>query len=525
LRLRKSDGKTRLRRDWSDTLEQDGCNSPQAVHHTAGAYYEGERSSSDHPVNAYGIDTPPQRGIITFNGDLMNTYDIVKSCRRLHFIGIGGVSMSSLAAVSQNHGYEVSGSDMNDSLVIRRLRSRGITIFSGHEASNVDDVDAVIYTAAVDGTNPELARAAERGIPCITRAQYLGGIMQDYSHRIGVSGTHGKSSTTSMLTSIFLAANANPTIFCGAETEGLDGTFRVGSTKWFIYESCEHKDSFLQFSPTTSVILNIDLDHVDYFADTGALVKSFAKSIEGADIAVANWDDENVRRATEKFGGKVIKISVSGHPDADYAAENITYERGMGAFDWLCRGEYIGRVQLAIPGQHNIYNAMCAIATAHSLGLISADIIRGIEAFRGTKRRFERKGELITTSGAVDIFDDYAHHPVEIEATLQAAAKLGYSKVWCIYQPHTYSRTKHLGAEMVEALRLADEVILTDIYAARETPIEGVSSHNLAADLPGARVISSFADIAEYIRQNARAGEMVITVGAGDVVKVADMLV
>ena len=451
-------------------------------------------------------------------------YEEIKSCRRLHFIGIGGVSMSSLAAMSHNHGYIVSGSDVNESLVIMRLRDMGITIYPTHDATNVEQAQAIIYTAAVSEDNAEMAEARRRGLPCISRAQYLGGIMRDYTHRIGVSGTHGKSSTTSMLSSIFInAKDFDPTIFCGAETKGLDGAYRIGGRQHFIYESDEYKDSFLQFSPTLAIILNVDFDHVDYFSGTNELVRSFTKAIEDADIVVANWDDEDVRRATANYGGKLVKVSAKSpeeNPEADYYATDIAFSRGLGAFSLTCNGEEIGRTQLAVPGLYNVYNALCAATAAHLSGVPAEEIMTGLQVFGGTKRRFEFKGSY----NDIDVFDDYAHHHTEMAAALEGAKNRGYNRVHCIFQPHTYSRTKNFAAQMAEALAIADHVIVTDIYAARETPIPGVTAEDIASRVKGAVHISEFAQIASHIRATVKPGDMVLTMGAGDVHKIGDLL-
>lgn len=440
--------------------------------------------------------------------------------KAVYFLGIGGITMSSMAHITKTMGYRVGGSDRTLSPLTERLAKEGIEIFCGHDASHLDGYDALVYTVAVRDDTPELVRARAEGLPVISRADYLGYLMRGYTHRVGLAGMHGKSTTTSMTTEIFLAAGADPTVISGAELSSIDGAYRVGGRENFIFEACEYMDSFLDFYPTVAAVLNIEMDHVDYFKSMTQIKHSFRAYIDktvGCGCAVLNADDDNVCDMAEGFGGSVLTFGI--RRAADVTAKNITYDRGRASFD-LCHGSMKKHVTLAVCGEHNVYNALAAAACAILCGIPSGAIVTGLGNFRGAKRRLEFKGKL----GDADVYDDYAHHPTEIAATLDAARQMGYDRVICVYQPHTYSRTKGLFDEFAAALGKADLPILCDIYAARETDTLGVSSELLAKATRGAVYMESFDRIADYLREHARAGDLILTMGAGDIAKLAGLL-
>ena len=444
----------------------------------------------------------------------------LKNKKSVYFLGIGGITMSSLAHVTHIHGFKVGGSDRTLSPLTERLAKEGIEIFEGHRAEQIDGYDALVYTVAVSADTPELVRAKERGIPVISRSDYLGYIMRSYTNRVGLAGMHGKSTATSMTTEVFLAGGGDPTVISGAELSSMHGAYRIGGKENFVFESCEYMDSFLDFYPTIAVVLNIELDHVDYFKDLDHVKRSFRAYIEktrGCGCAVLNADDENVTDMAKGFGGSILTFGVKN--EADIMAKNISYENGVASFD-LCHGSMKKRVNLSVSGEHNVYNALAAAACGILSGLKTDLIVKGLGNFRGASRRLELKGSV---NGA-KVYDDYAHHPTEIAATLRTVHQMGAKRVICIYQPHTYSRTKGLYKEFVEALRLADVPVMADIYAARETDTLGVSSEQLANDIgEKALYFDSFERIAEYVNENAREGDIVLTMGAGNITNLSKL--
>lgn len=440
--------------------------------------------------------------------------------KSVYFLGIGGITMSSLAHVTHIHGFKVGGSDRTMSPLTDRLAKEGIEIFEGHRSEQIDGYDALVYTVAVSADTPELVRAKEMGIPVISRSDYLGYIMRSYTNRVGLAGMHGKSTATSMTTEVFLAGGGDPTVISGAELSSMHGAYRIGGMENFVFESCEYMDSFLDFYPSIAVVLNIELDHVDYFKDLDHVKRSFRAYIEktrGCGCAVLNADDENVMDMAKGFSGSVLTFGVKN--EADIMAKNISYENGIASFD-LCHGSMKKRVNLSVSGEHNVYNALAAAACGILSGLKSDLIVKGLGNFKGASRRLEFKGEL---NGA-KVYDDYAHHPTEIAATLRTVSLMGAERVICIYQPHTYSRTKGLYREFVEALRLSDVTVMADIYAARETDTLGVSSERLAKDIgEGALYFDSFEKIAEYINSTAKQGDIILTMGAGNITNLSKM--
>ena len=448
--------------------------------------------------------------------------------KNIHCIGIGGIGLSAIAEILLSRGYVVSGSDMKESDITMNLAKKGARIFIGHSAENVDNADLVVYSAAVGRDNPELARAAERGIMTATRAEILGVLMDEYENSIAISGTHGKTTTTSMVSLILERAKLEPTILVGGNLAEIGGNVKVGSSEYFITEACEYMDSFLSLKPKMEIILNIDSDHLDYFKDIDHIVSSFDKFaglVPEAGTIIAY--DAN------PFVNKVIQgcsnvITFGLNENCSYYVTDIMFnENGMPSFKVHHEGKMLTEIQLAVPGEHNILNALAAFTCGHTLGVAPECIRQTLEDYHGTQRRFDIVG---TTAGGVKIVDDYAHHPTEIKATLSASQNVPHNKLWCIFQPHTYTRTRALFDEFAEAFEKTDKLILAEIYAAREKNIYKISSLQLAEKImeqnPGKEVVfmDNFGDIAKYVNENASMGDMVITMGAGDVYKIGEML-
>lgn len=450
--------------------------------------------------------------------------DIVSSIKpgvRAHLVGIGGVSMSPLAEVLLGRGVEVTGSDMGESKTVARLRQLGIPVVIGHREDSVEGAQCVIRTAAVHDDNPEIAAAKRAGIPVFERAQAWGAIMSEYKNALCVAGTHGKTTTTSMCVHIFMAAHADPTVMVGGTLPLLGAGHRVGEGDTIILESCEYCDSFLSFSPTTAVILNIEADHLDYFQDLAHVQRSFrafAERVPPHGLVVANGEDENTMAA---LAGLERPILTFGLDEGQVRGENLTWDRGLPAFDVMVNGETYAHVKLSVPGEHNVKNALAAAAAAYGMGLPGKAVEEGLASFRGAGRRFEYKGEY----NRARVYDDYAHHPGELQALLDGVGKLGYQRVICAFQPHTYTRTKALFSEFVQVLKQADKAILTDIYAARETDNLGVSSAQLAEQIPGGEYCPTLEDVTGRLRALARPGDLILTVGAGDIYLAGEKLV
>ncbi len=447
---------------------------------------------------------------------------ILDQANSLHFAGIGGISMSTLAMLALQKGYTVSGSDRSESDAVKKLMAAGIPVTIGHLPEAVEGKDAVVYTAALGMDNPELDAASKLGIPLISRGEFLGYIMGAYETRVGVSGTHGKTTTTSMLSHIFIAANYDPTVANGAILPEIGGAYRLGAPDYFLYEACEYKDSFLSFQPSIAVITNVELDHTDYFESLDDIIASFRKSIEPSHAVVANMDSENVKRALEGYDGWIIGISLTDE-NADFYPKDLHFDHGMGVYTLCKKGIPLCEIHLPVIGEFNVYNSLCAAAVAVTCGIDPQVIAEAFPTFVGASRRFEKKGMAEVDGGKVMVYDDYAHHPDEIRATLTAATRLGYDRVRCVFQPHTYSRTYDLLDEFKTSFSAADEIIFADIYAARETDTKGVSSA-LLADLAGGLYLPSFEAIADYLAKTAKPGDLILTMGAGDVYKIAGLV-
>ncbi len=437
----------------------------------------------------------------------------------VHFIGIGGISMSGLAQILMDRGFSVSGSDTGRSHITDKLSMQGAKIYIGQRAENIQNPSLVVYSAAIRPDNEELCAAVDSGAIVLDRATLLGAIMKLYKYPIAVAGTHGKTTTTSMLTHIELSASLDPTVSIGGELPAIGGNIRVGQSPHFICEACEYHRSFLRFFPLVNIILNIEADHLDYFRDLAEIKDAFrdlACLTPDHGAVVINLDDENTRDAIRDVPKTIL--TCSKERNADYTAENITEENGFFSFDVIERGTTLGTVHLGVAGAHNISNALCAIAAARFVGISFDAICEGLAAFVGVGRRFEKKG----TKDGILVIDDYAHHPTEIRATLKTAAASVSGRVWCVFQPHTYTRTKTLFSEFVDVLQDAKPLIL-DIYAAREKDTGLVSAKDLADAIPNALYMPSFDACAAYLRENAVAGDMILTMGAGDVHRVGTL--
>ena len=457
----------------------------------------------------------------------MNRFSMseLKDGAHIHFIGIGGISMSGLAQEALKDGYEVSGSDRSESGITHKLTEQGARVVIGHRAENVDGADLVVHTAAVKQDNPEMQEAVKRKIRLIDRAEFLGAVMKKYSVAVGVSGTHGKTTTTSMLAHALIHANLDPTVSIGGELDLIGGNIRCGHSKYFVTEACEYTNSFLKFYPTIALITNIEEDHLDFFSGIEEIRESFRKFAEltkGKGSVVAMWDDENVRLALNDADLDIVTYGMKN--TNNYYPENIEYNMGYPSFDVYRNGEKLCHVSLNVPGNHNILNALAAIAVCGLMGVSPETAAEGIETFKGTHRRFEKKG----LCGGALVIDDYAHHPTEIKATLKAAKNFPHDRVWCIFQPHTYSRTRTLWNEFTEAFYDADKLIITHIYAAREK-FDGVTHpEKLAEEIREKGVdavyIDDFKEIADYVKKNAHEGDIIYTMGAGDVTEIGAML-
>ena len=441
--------------------------------------------------------------------------------KRVHLVGIGGVSMCPLAEVLRGMGLTVQGSDMTDSDTVKHLRSLGISVAIGHNAENLGDCDFVVRTAAVHDSNPEISGAVARGIPVYERAQAWGAIMQHYPNALCVSGTHGKTTTTSMCTHIFMAAQADPTVMIGGTLPLLHSGYRVGHGDTIILESCEYCNSFLCFYPTVAVILNVEADHLDFFKDLNDIEHSFHKFAElvpNAGHVVVNVDNQGAVDSVDGVDRPIFTFGLD-HP-ADCTAANLTDVDGAPSFDVMVHGEKYAHVNLHVYGHHNVLNALAAASAAYVLDIPGKAVEEGLAAFTGAGRRFEHKG---TYNGA-EVYDDYAHHPDELHALLTTAKELGYKRLVVAFQPHTYTRTAKLFDRFVEELKLADVAILAEIYAAREQNTLGISSSDLCRRLPGSVYCSTLDKVTDQLRKIAQPGDLILTVGAGDIYRAGEKL-
>lgn len=445
----------------------------------------------------------------------------------IFFCGIGGISMSGLAEVLHQAGFRVSGSDWKESDITKSLEQKGITVLYGENAAHItDDIDCAVLTAAVHEGNKEFQAILAKQIPYMSRAELLGQIMKNYKSPIAISGTHGKTTTTSMVSDILMAADTDPTISVGGILESIGGNIRVGASQYFVTEACEYTNSFLSFFPKYSIILNIEEDHMDFFHNLQEIRDSFhrfAKLLPKDGVLIINGDIEHTEEITNDLPCKVITFGSTN--DCDYYPENIRYNSfGHISADIKTSSGESFTLTLKIPGTHNLYNALAAIALTDYLGVSRQIALDALQVFVGSKRRFEYKGAL----GDIAVIDDYAHHPTEIEATLTAAQNYPHHEIWCVFQPHTFTRTKAFMDDFAKSLSIADHVVLADIYPARETDNLGISSKDLADKIAllgtDVHYFSSFGEIENFLLENLIHNDMLITMGAGDIVKVGEKL-
>lgn len=444
----------------------------------------------------------------------------------IHFIGIGGISMSGLAEILLTEEYKVSGSDKNDSYILKRLKKLGANIYIDHSKENIKDVDLVVYTDAISNDNEELKEAIDNNILTVDRATFLGALMKNYENSIAVSGTHGKTTTTSMIATIVNTSILDPTILLGGQLDEIGGNVKLGGKKYLLTEACEYKGNILKFFPNIAIILNIEEDHLDYFKNIDHIVDTFTgygKNIKDNGNLIINIDDVNSKKVIKNTNANVVTFGINNK--ADYSAENISFtSEGYTRFMLNIKRESLYPVKLNVMGIHNIYNILASIAATHILGLPIDNILKSIEKFKGTHRRLEVKGII----DGLKIIDDYAHHPTEIKASLNALKNSTKNRIWCIFQPHTYTRTKLLFDSFAKSFADADKVIIPDIYAAREKDNGSVHSTQLVNSLIengiDAKYMSSFKSIEDYILNNAKKGDIVVTMGAGNVYRIGEKL-
>lgn len=456
---------------------------------------------------------------------------------RIHFIGIGGISMSGLAQYLHNNGFKVTGSDSSNSLITAQLATLGIYIYNGQRSSNLtSDIDVVVYTAAIPSDNDELQTSQSLQIPLLSRAELVGQIMRNFSNPMAIAGTHGKTTATSMLSMILLEANLDPTLSVGGILDAIGGNIRIGKSEHFLTEACEYTNTFLHFQPKRSILLNIDEDHMDFFKDMEDIRNSFRRYIELHPVdgqIFIHGEIDDYRSLIEHAPCQVITYGVIDHHlrqtskdiTFDYEADDIHFDaKGCGQFDVKYKGKSLGRIILNVIGLYNITNALATIAMAHQMGIPFDTIQSALQNFHGANRRFQIKGEI----AGITIVDDYAHHPTAVSATLTAAKHFPHNKLWCVFQPHTYTRLKKHLYQFASTLSLADAIIVADVYAAREPDPGDISSLDLVRELEllGKEVyhFDCFDDIENHLLQNCMNGDLLITMGAGDIVIVGESL-
>lgn len=452
----------------------------------------------------------------------MNIDEMLKKAKRVHFIGIGGAGMCPIAEILLSLGYKVSGSDNNDTETFRRIEKEGAKVYLGQVKENItDDVELVVYTNAILKGNEEL-EYAKANFPCYERAELLGAISRIFSNCIGVCGTHGKTTTSSMITQVLLEAGLDPSAVIGGKLPVIDAYGRYGNSQNFVCESCEFNNTFLKMNPDIAVILNIDEDHLDFFKNLDNIKKSFRAFAEKTTgTIIYNGDDKNTVDTLDGITGKKL-ISVGRNRGNEWVAENIEVPGGFHSYyDAYHNGEFVAKVELSVPGEHNILNSLCAFAAAFESGADIESICRGLKAFGGAARRFELLGKY----KGITFADDYAHHPAEIKVTLEAAMKMGYKNVWAVHQPFTFTRTSLLLDDFAEVLKIADKCVISEIMGSREINTIGIKAKDLADKVPGSVQLDTFEEICDYVTENAQEGDLVITLGCGDIYKAARMMV
>ncbi len=447
--------------------------------------------------------------------------NILQGKQHIHFIGIGGSGMYPLAQILHHEGFYITGSDNNETETLAAVRSMGIPVRLGQCAENIEGADLIVHTAAIMSDNPELIAAKASGVPVLERCELLGLITKRYHHAICVSGTHGKTTTSSILTQILMEADIDPTAVIGGKLPVIGGSGRTGNSDVMVCESCEYVDSFLQLDPDIAVILNIDRDHMEYFKTLERLIASFRKFASMATKAlIINGDDVNTRKAIEGLTQRTVTFGWSEQNDYYPAAIGRDGD-SFHSYDLMHGDKKLARIQLHVPGKHNILNSLAAAVAAFEVGATPGQVAYGIADFRGAGRRFELLGKC---NGAT-VADDYAHHPAELRVTLEAAKELGFNRVWAVFQPFTYSRTAMLLDDFAEALTLADRVVMTEIMGSREKNTFNIYTKDLAAKIPDSVWFDTFEQVADYLKQNVTEGDLVITLGCGDVYKIAKMII
>ena len=451
---------------------------------------------------------------------IMDYDKLLNEIKRIHFIGIGGSGMCPIAEILMSEGFEISGSDMNEGETLDKMKGYGIPVYMGHAAENIKGAELVVYSAAVKPENPERKAADEQGIPCIERSVMLGVVCRRYKRSIAVSGTHGKTSTTAMLSQILIGSGFDPSAIIGGKLPFIGGNSYVGQSDIIVCEACEYVDTFLELNPFISIILNIDADHLDYFKNLDNIKKSFNKfAKQTTGLLVINGDDQNTLDAVADV--ELEKITFGFGENCDYRAVNVSADKGVHEqYDLLYKGEKITSVKLIVPGKHNIYNSLAAAATAHYLGATADEISDNLHKFGGVHRRFE----ILGTPCGITVADDFAHHPTELTVTLNAAMQMGFNKVWAVFQPHTFSRTAMLLDDFAEALKIPDVAIVSEILPVRETNTYNIYATDLTAKIPGSVYRKTFEEITDYVCENAKEGDLILTMGGGNVYMCANMI-
>jgi len=448
--------------------------------------------------------------------------DFLKGKKQIHFIGIGGSGMYPLAQILHAQGYNITGSDNNETVTLDAVRKMGIKVFLGHNAENIIGADLVIYSSAISESNPELKAAREAEITVRDRAELLGLFTSQHDRAVCVVGTHGKTTVTSMLVHILMAAGLDISAFVGGKLKLLDGSARLGKSGIMAVEACEFNNNFLKLAPDIALILNIDEDHMDFFKNMDNLRKAYSRFCDlTSDVVIFNGDDINTQVAVMNSDYRKKTITFGLSQKNDYYPKNIKKLSDFeSSFELFHNNKSLGEIIISVPGEHNVLNAVAACAAALYLGVEFSALKEGLRGFTGAGRRFEK----IYEAGGITIVDDYAHHPAEVEVTLKAAKSMNYKRVWAVHQPFTYSRTKALLGDFAEALSFADKVVLSEIMGGREVDPGDIKSEDLAEKINGAVVFQSFEEIAEYVNKNAESGDLIITMGCGDVDKCARLI-
>ena len=445
---------------------------------------------------------------------------LLESVKRVHMIGIGGSGMYPIAVILHDRGYQLTGSDNNETDTLKHVRSLGIPVTMGHFAENVDGAELVIYSAAIMKDNPELVAAREKGIPTMERSFALGALTREYDNVIGVCGTHGKTTVTSMIAHVLIKAGFDPSAVIGGRLPLIDSNGRVGKSDIMVVESCEYVDTFLKLSPDICVLLNVDRDHMEYFKTLERLKESFHKFANSAKLCIVNGDDENAMSAVSGISSRVVTYGICDK--CDYYAANIEYKaKTAGEYDLMHGGKKLCHLVINVPGKHNISNSVAAAAALIETGVSPDELAIQLTTFNGVGRRFE----VLAKINGITIADDYAHHPKELEVTLNAAMNMGYKRVFAVFQPFTFSRTKMLLDDFARVLQIPDKAVLSPIMGSREVNTYGIYSSDLAAKIPGCQLCDSFEEIADYIVDNAKDGDLVITLGCGDIYKAAKLII